>query len=653
MRHKGYSIWLIPVITTIALLLLIRHQNEQQTQTTLKLLGGRSATSANLSSRYVSDVVNVDSVKDRSTQLSRINSVLRVGRTTNLRFIMFGSPLNILESKVFASSNEELAPVYEYEAAVRGKDITAPHVREAIALFSKVESTNNPSGHTEIYKVNGAYYALTVIKMLLVSDFNPGDKRFQPAYFFSISELTEESVTLHSQQNLYALTLGVSIVITLGSVAMLIVAPSARLAKAIATSKPLPQNKPWTPVEQKKLRDAIAAYQLKIGNSIKQIELSTTALFIVRWDGAQAWISSPNKALSTITGYSESELEGLLLNQIVPEPFHKYHTTEGGEWSKEFDRILGMQAYLIKCPHAKSNIVGAARPVEVIRKNGSIRNVILGVDVLDNSGIFAAALSDVTELTDAIAKANKYSEEVQRINHIAVHDIKADLIALSKGSEVIEETVAEIEEYLSNNTDKVLIDALDTIKSFATLNINSATNAFEVLDKRNKLYDLESKIEVKACSVTSLLEAVKVSGGNEQGVFTVTNGCDEGQCVLCDESLFLTVLKNIVRNGFIHNESVLKTVSVRTIPSNESVIFAIEDNGVGFPPKYLEEWGKVLGKTAQLSTDRGGSGTGLYSIKAIMEAHAKYGGAVAIASELGNGTQFTLTLKAAKDKKNA
>lgn len=259
------------------------------------------------------------------------------------------------------------------------------------------------------------------------------------------------------------------------------------------------------------------------------------------------------------------------------------------------------------------------------------------VSILGKPSVLGVLL-DVDELIRA-------KEEVERVNRITMHDIKADLTALTKATDVILETIGELNEYLADNADDVVKDAIETITMFSELNMESATNAFTVLDQRNKLYDLESKIEVEPKPVSSIVDAVKASSSGEVGEFSLDNKTGENCQVVIDYSLFLTVLKNIVRNGFVHNDSLLKKVTLTITEDGDWVEFLVVDNGVGMPREYLKSWGKVLGKQAQL-TAKGGSGTGLYSIKSIMDAlHSKTGATISIESEVSKGSTFSIKVK--------
>jgi signal transduction histidine kinase len=236
--------------------------------------------------------------------------------------------------------------------------------------------------------------------------------------------------------------------------------------------------------------------------------------------------------------------------------------------------------------------------------------------------------------------AERLAEQIQTVNHISMHDVKADLTALNMGSEVIQDTVTELTAYTRTAADPVVRDALETLSYFAGLNINSARNAFDVLDQRNKLFDLENTIDLGNCSIADIFDALTAAFVGEPGELILLNECPANRAVIADYSLLLTVLKNIVRNGFTHNDSPFKVVSIRVGPVGNRSHITITDNGVGMPESYLADWGKTMGKAAQLSTDKGGSGTGLYSIKNIIDAHKT--ASVAVTSVLGKGSTFTL-----------
>lgn len=241
----------------------------------------------------------------------------------------------------------------------------------------------------------------------------------------------------------------------------------------------------------------------------------------------------------------------------------------------------------------------------------------------------------------AIKKNNALTEDIKRVNHIAAHDIKGYLTALVKSNETIDEIVKELSEYLPVDADEVILDAIDSIKLFSGRNITMANNAYDVLHQRNKLYDLDKNIEVKPCFVTLLLEPL-LAAFSAEGQFKIVNNCPADQTVMVDHSLFVSLLANLVRNGFIHNTSSIKTVIVSARMEKGDCIICVTDNGIGIPAEYLESWGKQMGQAARLDTKKDGSGMGLYSVRTIVDAHKN--SSIKIDSTLGQGSAFIIRI---------
>ncbi|MBX7165706.1 MAG: sensor histidine kinase [Pirellulales bacterium] len=105
--------------------------------------------------------------------------------------------------------------------------------------------------------------------------------------------------------------------------------------------------------------------------------------------------------------------------------------------------------------------------------------------------------------------------------------------------------------------------------------------------------------------------------------------------VLLDREVFRAALLNLVINA----QQAMPAggqLMVRTQRTDEGVVLQLIDTGVGMS---AETAARVF--EAFFSTKPGGSGLGLPTTRRIVEAH---GGTIAVQSEPGRGTQFTLTL---------
>jgi signal transduction histidine kinase len=111
------------------------------------------------------------------------------------------------------------------------------------------------------------------------------------------------------------------------------------------------------------------------------------------------------------------------------------------------------------------------------------------------------------------------------------------------------------------------------------------------------------------------------------------------ECAM-DEDQIYQVLLNIVFNA-IHAMPEGGKLTVRTFTGPEGLSLAITDTGSGMPPEKLEQI------FIPFFTDKNrGTGLGLAITKNIVEQH---GGEIAVESEEGVGTTFTVTLPGESD----
>lgn len=106
------------------------------------------------------------------------------------------------------------------------------------------------------------------------------------------------------------------------------------------------------------------------------------------------------------------------------------------------------------------------------------------------------------------------------------------------------------------------------------------------------------------------------------------------------QSLDAESIKNVVTNLVINAREALNgggKVHVTTCLVANSVQFAVADNGCGMSPDFIK---KLLFRPFY-STKTNGLGIGMFQCKKIIEAH---GGSIAVASQPGIGTRFTIHL---------
>jgi signal transduction histidine kinase len=101
---------------------------------------------------------------------------------------------------------------------------------------------------------------------------------------------------------------------------------------------------------------------------------------------------------------------------------------------------------------------------------------------------------------------------------------------------------------------------------------------------------------------------------------------------------------NLVENGIRYTERG-GSVAVRLRPQGECLVLEVADSGIGIAaedlPRVFDEFYRGANAREHAAA---GTGLGLAIVKATSERH---GGNITVASELGLGTRFAVTLPAA------
>ena len=101
--------------------------------------------------------------------------------------------------------------------------------------------------------------------------------------------------------------------------------------------------------------------------------------------------------------------------------------------------------------------------------------------------------------------------------------------------------------------------------------------------------------------------------------------------------LFLNVIGNAIK---YHRPEVAPVVNIQCDNGGDSYKITLQDNGIGFDPKYLEKIFKPFERLHTASEFKG-NGMGLAICRKIVELH---GGRLSAGSIPGEGSIFTITL---------
>ncbi|HEY9785012.1 MAG TPA: ATP-binding protein [Candidatus Obscuribacterales bacterium] len=226
---------------------------------------------------------------------------------------------------------------------------------------------------------------------------------------------------------------------------------------------------------------------------------------------------------------------------------------------------------------------------------------------------------------EAILDKQRRREFARRINH----DLRAPVSVLTW-------TIASLKRKLADQPEvQAKIERLS----------HSADKLTGLVDGLVKAYD-ESVMEPKPEDMKGpcdLKKAIQHSVAVQQGVAEKKGSSVD--MILPEETLMIAgsqtevsrIIDNLIRNAILHNPEGTKVV-VDLARENSHCIVKVEDNGRGIAPEHIELIFDA-GYRAR-NSDHDGEGLGLNIVKTLTESS---GGTIALKSELGKGTCFTLT----------
>jgi signal transduction histidine kinase len=111
-----------------------------------------------------------------------------------------------------------------------------------------------------------------------------------------------------------------------------------------------------------------------------------------------------------------------------------------------------------------------------------------------------------------------------------------------------------------------------------------------------------------------------------------------------DQRLIRRVLLNLLSNAIKHTAPGTH-ITLRASAADTGLLLEVEDDGPGIAPENLERIFEKFGRLpGQAQTRQDNTGLGLTFCRLAVEAH---GGTLSVASELGQGTTFRISLPAA------
>ncbi|NWF62187.1 MAG: hybrid sensor histidine kinase/response regulator [Fischerella sp.] len=308
-----------------------------------------------------------------------------------------------------------------------------------------------------------------------------------------------------------------------------------------------------------------------------------------------------------------------LMSQAPSVPIVVLTNTNDDELALEAVR-QGAQDYLVK------------RQVNVEVLVRSLRYAIERKQALEALRAVNQALEiRVEERTAELVKAQELNQFKSEFVSMFSHDIRNPLntILLAAG-------------LLQNNDDKLpkekKLTHYQLIRS-AIKNVSQLLDEVSLLGRvdSGKLQRDFSLLDLKDFCCQLLEEAQLVAAEKHiKLVFTTSEELGEA---LCDENLLRHILGNLLSNAIKYSYP-NSNVYFELLFQNQTVIFRIQDEGIGIPQEDQKQLFEPFHRAGNVGTIPG-TGLGLAIVKKCLEAH---GGEIAVNSEVGVGTTFTVTL---------
>lgn len=173
--------------------------------------------------------------------------------------------------------------------------------------------------------------------------------------------------------------------------------------------------------------------------------------------------------------------------------------------------------------------------------------------------------------------------------------------------------------------------------------INDILDMSKIESGKIQLQEQECNLSVVMHNLIDMIQSQVVTKGLE--LFVETSDI-EHEAVLIDSLRLNQVLINIVSNAVKYTDAGSVTLMIRELPSQEPLVgnyeISVKDTGIGMSEEYLPHVFDVFSRERNSTVSKiQGTGLGLAITKNIVEM---MGGTIRVESELGKGSQFTVSI---------
>lgn len=250
---------------------------------------------------------------------------------------------------------------------------------------------------------------------------------------------------------------------------------------------------------------------------------------------------------------------------------------------------------------------------------------------------FLSNIIDRTKLHQQIRKKNaelkKINTELDHFVYATSHELRSPLTSILGILNVMEKDITG-----SKNSMHIQL-------------IRAGINKVDVFVKRVLDYSKNSRssLEIELVSFEGIINSVIESFKIENKNILFLKNIHDWHPFYSDSKRIKTIFENLLSNAIKYSTSSGRPsfIGIRVITKIDKVIIIVSDNGIGIAPEYQK---KVFEMFYRISTEKPGTGLGLYLVKEIVE---KLKGEILLESELNKGTQFMIILQNLRSERSA
>ncbi|NET58026.1 MAG: response regulator [Symploca sp. SIO2E6] len=279
----------------------------------------------------------------------------------------------------------------------------------------------------------------------------------------------------------------------------------------------------------------------------------------------------------------------------------------------------GAQDYLVKRQISRDVLVRSVRyAIERKQTLEALREVNETLEI------------QVQEQTAELVKAKKLNQLKSEFVSMLSHDFRNPLNTILLSTGLLQEKTYKLTKEKKLNYFQLIRSAIDDMTQLLdeVLLIGKADSGR--LKFQPTLLNLE-----QFCY--QLLEELQLTISKKHQLMFTTQG-ELGEA-LWDQSLLRHILGNLLDNAIKYSPEG-GTIIFKLIVQEKTVIFRIQDQGIGIPPEYQKRIFDPFSRADNVELIDG-TGLGLAMVNRCVEVH---GGQISVESEVGRGTTFIVTL---------